>query len=462
MSDCAIGQDEPVRCGLAWAAKVVASDWQVNGRDPHDTLKNSMAWAFNAPEAIAAAVRSRDLAPLVAGVEIAVDAAQRSVRVSRDGLSAMARWTGPQGAMVVPDADAPLHFLPRPVLYRGPAADAAWPAGDADALALPADPSLMARAVDLYFADPAQQTQALVVVHRGCIVAEHYRSPFGPETRFQSWSMGKTIAAVLVAIAVQRGWLALDQDNLFPEWQQDARRHIRLAHLLNMASGLQFTGDFGRASTQKAKWGEGLFHDHTYVYAGGIDAAGFCLAKPLEHPPGSHGRYRNCDPLLALLAVRRAAEARGEDFLDWPQRALFDPLGMAGMLLETDRFGHFLISGHDYGRARDWARLGLFLLAGGVVDGEQLASRAMIDFMAAASSTDPHYGGFLYRNAARIDEPGLPEDTCWASGGGGQRTHIIPSLDLVIVRLGHVMGDGFGRAATMARANGLIARAVTG
>jgi CubicO group peptidase (beta-lactamase class C family) len=58
--------------------------------------------------------------------------------------------------------------------------------------------------------------------------------------------------------------------------------------------------------------------------------------------------------------------------------------------------------------------------------------------------------------------PTLPEDAYWMAGAGGQRTVIVPSLDLVIVRMGHLAGLVAGWEETMHRANALLVEAVGG
>ena len=75
--------------------------------------------------------------------------------------------------------------------------------------------------------------------------------------------------------------------------------------------------------------------------------------------PGKVGRYRNTDPVLTNYLIRLAVEKRGEEYLSFPRRALFDKLGMRTMVLETDPFGNFLSQGHEFASARDWARLAI-------------------------------------------------------------------------------------------------------
>ncbi len=68
---------------------------------------------------------------------------------------------------------------------------------------------------------------------------------------------------------------------------------------------------------------------------------------------------------------------RGEEYLTWPQRALFDKIGIRRQVLETDPYGNFLLSGYDYGTARNWARLGMLYLNDGVWNGRAAAARGI-------------------------------------------------------------------------------------
>ncbi len=70
------------------------------------------------------------------------------------------------------------------------------------------------------------------------------------------------------------------------------------------------------------------------------------------------GRYRNTDPVLVNYLIRLGVEKSGGEYLSFPQRALFDKLGIRTMRIETDPFGNFLGQGYEVGCGRDWARLG--------------------------------------------------------------------------------------------------------
>lgn len=421
-------------------------------------------------ETVRAAIRDRNPAGLIAlDPKFTFDDDTQTLTTKMDGRTAYARRFSGQGVCVLDHPEATPNFQPQliprgsyqgiktPLDRNGIAPEANRTVADADRLA---------KAQELLFANPRQMTNAAIVLHKGELLIEQYRNPFNENTQFESWSMGKTIAALLAGVTVQSGKLELSSAAGFDDWQGDMRRRITLANFLNMASGLHFTGSYGRSEDTSRKQEDGVFLDHIYVYAGGVDSAEFCLSKPLADPPGKAGRYRNCDPLLTLAMVRNAmCGGSVQEFLSWPYENLLNRVGATGMVLETDPYGHFLISGHDYARARDWARLGQLVLQRGAWGGEQIIPEAFVEFMmtpaieAWGNTTQDPYGGFAYLNTQGV-LPTIPKDALIMSGGGRQRVVVIPSLELVIVRLGHINGQTAGLEQTLNEAFGEFCAAV--
>ena len=113
-------------------------------------------------------------------------------------------------------------------------------------------------------------------------------------------------------------------------------------------------------------------------------------------------------------------------------------------VLEPDPYGNFLLSGYDYGTVRNWARLGLLYAQDGMWQGSRLLPEGFAKFVGTAAPgwAKPRYGGLFWVNGT--NELDAPPDAYWMAGAGGQRVIIIPSRDLVIVRLGHMRGDTIG------------------
>jgi CubicO group peptidase (beta-lactamase class C family) len=298
-----------------------------------------------------------------------------------------------------------------------------------------------------------------VVTWKGRLIAERYAEGITHRTPLESWSMGKSVSATLLGVLVQRGAYSLEQTAPIPEWQEpgDPRGKIRIADLLHMSSGLRI-----RAPQDPGFDAAGPYPDHLYLYTGGVDSFRYAATRPLQWPPGKVGRYRNTDPVLVNYLVRLAVEKRGEEYLSFPQRALFDPLGIRSMVLETDPFGNFLTQGYELASARDWARLGNLYLQGGVWNGKRLLPAEFVRFVSTvapawAADGRPIYGGFFWINGD--GEMPLPRDAYSMQGAGGQYTWIVPSHDLVVVRLGHYRGAAAG-LESLKKALALLVEAV--
>jgi len=326
-----------------------------------------------------------------------------------------------------------------------------WPMGDrlsADIASSAVDRQLVADAVDHAFGADEAFTAAVVVLHGGQIIGERYREGFDQHTQLESWSMGKSLTATLIGLLIQQGHLTIDEPAPVPAWQQpgDPRAEIRVADLLQMSGGLLFSGQ----DDPRQRWRFGV-PDHLYIYSEALNAFEFATNRPVEFAPGTVGRYRNCDPLtLGYIAQQIVTEQLGQNYLQWPQAALFDKIGIRRHVLETDWYGNFLLTGFDYGTARNWARLGLLYLQDGLWEGERLLPEGWSQFVStpAPGWAEPRYGGQFWLN--RTGDFDLPEDAYFMAGYGEQRVFVVPSANLVVVRMGHRSNTDVPKDATNA------------
>lgn len=400
-----------------------------------------------------ATVVAEDIAPFPAfrwenDFTYAVDSARHLATVTdpRAG-NRSAKYSGDQGCAILPAGASDVFFDPVATTRLPSPVSRDWPTGDRNAAArMPGvDHAALEAALDWAFDDAAlpgpQNTRGIVVVHRGKIVAERYAAGWGPHTPQISWSMGKSIAATLIGVAIQDGLLTLDQSAPLEEWrgEKDPRREIRIRDLLHMSSGLDFD-NFGLDPSESYT----AANEHFRIYFDALDVEAHAINQPLRYEPGAVWRYRNSDPLTLMAIVRRAAESKGLSHLAFPQHRLFDRLGMRSMVLETDAWGNFIVTGYDYGSTRDWARFGLLYLNDGMWEDERILPGGFVDFVRTPAPGDPDkgYGGLFWLNAGGAFER-IPQDAYYAAGYMGQRTMIIPSRDLVIVRQGPSPGgDG--------------------
>lgn len=271
-----------------------------------------------------------------------------------------------------------------------------------------------------------QGTDSLVIARGDCILVEAYARGASADSPQEVYSITKAMTAVLLGMAMEQGRIdSLDVpvSQYFPEWAAAPRSQVTIRHLATMTSGLV---DPGAAVPV------------------GLDPFAYVRLMPLEAEPGARWRYNNWSYRLLFPIL---AEAFGKPLKEASQELLLGPLGMTGT-----SWADFPQAPRDapiYVRstARDVARFGQFLLAGG----EGLVSA---DFLAeAAEPTQPlnrAYGlllwlnledsGFTLPGGTHAETgrllPSAPLDTIVAFGAQRHKLLVVPSRNLVIVRFG--------------------------
>ncbi len=271
---------------------------------------------------------------------------------------------------------------------------------------------------------------ALLIWQGGALRYEKYGQGVTADTRFETFSMHKSVLGLVYGAALRDGIIkSLDQTagEFLPEWAGDPRGKITLRQLLSMESGLSL---------------------------GPIDVkAELALAAKIDVPPGSRFEYNNANSEIAGVILDRALKKAGRgDYAAYLSHVLLQPLGTGDAHLWLDheggepRFFAFLQM-----RARDWLRIGILIDRKGRFDGAQVLPAAWIRAITTPSPLNPNYGLQVWigspwnryraygpRNPIKIShaEPYLASDLVYFDGFGGERVYIAPSLDLVIVRVG--------------------------
>lgn len=302
----------------------------------------------------------------------------------------------------------------------------------------------LARQVDEVLTAPGVgETRAMVVMHGGTIAAERYAPGYDADTKFVSWSMAKTVTAVMIGMLVADGRLRLDDSPPLPRWQRpgDPRGEITLRQLLQMRSGLRHT-ESGNPPYESSEV-RMLFLD------GRDDMADWATAQPLEAEPGAEFEYSsNTTVILADIAARvltdsKDPETRRRAVDDYLRTRLFGPVGMDSMVPEYDASGTLIGGSLIHGTARDWAKFGEFLRNKGSVRGAQLIPRTWIEFMRNPSPRSEFYGAQTWLNRdSGLDRDDQLQDrgpaTMFAAiGHMGQYVLVSPDQKLTVVRLGH-------------------------
>ncbi len=268
------------------------------------------------------------------------------------------------------------------------------------------------------------ETHAVVVVHRGVLVAERYGPEHGPDVPGCSWSMAKSITHALVGIAVRDGALDVDAPAAVPAWQGDGdpRRTITLEHMLRMCDGLDFV---------EVYVDEGISHVIDMLFREGKDdVAGYAESRSLAHEPGKVWNYSSGTTNIITAVLDRSVGGGRDGMLEFMRRELFDRIGMGTAEPRFDAAGTFIGSSFVFATPRDFARFGLLYLRDGLWNGERVLPEGWVDHgrrLTAPSAGEYGAHWWLAMNGSGIFN---------ASGYNGQYIIIDPSRDLVVVRLG--------------------------
>ncbi len=268
-----------------------------------------------------------------------------------------------------------------------------------------------------------KNTRAVVVLHKGQLIAEKYAEGIAQDTRLLGWSMTKSLTATMIGLLDQEGRLDINEPAPIAEWQNDNRSTITTKHLLNMSSGLSFWENYEQRSDANIMLWES-------------DSMGnYALSQPLEGTAGSPWYYSSGTTNILATMARRLFRTQ-EEYLDYLNTRVFDKIGAYSVLIEPDGSGAYVGSSFGWATARDWARIGQLYLNNGQWAGEQILDPAWIDFVKdPTAGSDGWYGGHFWLNdGGRY--PDAPRDIYSMDGFHAQKVFIIPSEELVIVRLG--------------------------
>ena len=276
-----------------------------------------------------------------------IDFEEKSVTITLpSGLSRKAIYVGSQGCVTLPLGVDSLFYKPVEVARHLPdASSTAWPMGDVlstEPMPDELDMEKVNQAVDAAFETEDAMTAAFVVTYKGRLIAERYQEGITKDTPLESWSMGKSLTSTMMGILINQGVYSLEQPAPIPQWQAegDERSKIRIMDILRMSSGIRCR------APQDPDYDPALgYPDHLYLYTGGVNSFEWAANRPQQWPPNTIGRYRNIDPVLTNYLVRLGVENKGGEYLTFPQRELFDKIGIRTMVMETDPYGNFLFFG---------------------------------------------------------------------------------------------------------------------
>lgn len=306
------------------------------------------------------------------------------------------------------------------------------------------DSQKLVKAIE-YAVDPRYKTDGLAIVKNGYVVAEAYLGEFGKDSTHISYSVAKSFTSALVGIAIDKGLIPGVDAKLcqyLDEWACDdaIRRKISIRHALTLTTGLGWHEDWEN------------FNPNTndavqMVYSG--EYLRYVLDREANHEPGEFFTYSTGDPMLLSGVI---AEATGMSALEFANRNLFEPLGISAVRWDSDNQGYTATFSMLHLTVRDYAKFGYLYLNKGRWEDKQIVSAEWVN---TSTRTDPSvrmwdaYGYLWHVNLPlRLNAQGsnIPADGYMAEGIMGQNIIIIPSRDLVIVKVANAQDGGMDLA----------------
>ena len=278
---------------------------------------------------------------------------------------------------------------------------------------------------------------ALVVIDGGAVVFEQYAEGYDPSTPLHIFSGTKSFSCALAAFAIEDGLLDLDEQvkDTLPDLA--AGSGVTVRQLLDFTSGIKqddavLTRDWRRVNQRV---------DDKYAYA---------VALPSVHTAGAEWHY-GASHLTVFGALIKAKYGRSP--LDVLEERLFTPITLrtAGWLLDPE--GNPALAMGAFTTSNEWAKYGYLLLHDGEWQGEQVLPEGTVAACTTSGAINPAYGLTFWLNEeipdgvetdgfhslaeeGRALDPAGPADLYAAAGYNDNRLYIVPSRDLVIVRLG--------------------------
>jgi len=303
----------------------------------------------------------------------------------------------------------------------------------------------------------ADASTCVAVVKGGRLVHEAYFNGGSPDVPVKVYSITKAMTSLLVGMAADDGTLSLDEpaSEQIDAWRVGAAGSVTVHDLLSMTSGREWSEATDRALIRQV-----------------ADQSAYAVGLRQRGEPGEWV-YDNA-AVQTLERVLAESQTEDGDVVALARRRLLKPLGMRHTRWPTDRAGHATTYSGVESTCRDLARIGYLVLQGGRWRDDQLVSDEYIEQMTSPSSSrNAGFGLLWWTNAeGRVVEvrrqagfaqdkapyegrlaPGVPPDATWAFGYGQQYVAVVPSEDVVAVRLGRrpatpdrVTFDSFTRA----------------
>lgn len=422
--------------GSGYSSKYLCSQVFLANRDPDVVFKNDVLPTH----------------PLFRFITNTVDKNNKTVTANAFGFLSRATAVYREGCGCTLAVDTPLEVLYEQAKNltvepeRG--SDGIWPNGEVvDGSSIPrnVDQDKLKDVIEKAFREPGENTlrntHAVVVVYRDKIIAEKYEAQFTEKTPMLGWSMTKSVTNALMGILVRESKLDIMQPAPVEAWQApgDERNAITLDHMLRMSSGLEFEEIYAP------------FKDATQMLYKSKSMADYAVAKPLKTKPDEKWYYSSGTTNILARIIRDTVGGSLPAVINFAQTELFHRINVTSAVIEADASGSLVGSSYMFATARDWARFGVFIKNDGTWNGIRILPEGWVQYSLTPTPKAPKgkYGAQFWLNAGSKGSPkdrmfpSLPKDMAYLGGFNFQIVAIIPSRDVVIVRLGATHDDSW-------------------
>jgi CubicO group peptidase (beta-lactamase class C family) len=286
--------------------------------------------------------------------------------------------------------------------------------------------------------DPTKDLKGIVILRHGKLVAQSYFHGDDLNTLHDIRSATKSITAILMGIAIQQHLVRGVDDSIadyLPNLPRDGKEKIRIRDLLNMRSGLDADDDDPSTPGNETRLDEST------------DWIRSVYGVPMKVPPGKNYIYVSVNAFLAGVIIENASKMHLDDFA---KQNLFVPLGITRYDWRRVPIDRTTGQGNLKITARDEAAIGLLFLQKGQYHDRPIVNRAWVEQCIAPqvpiSAVDPYadfYGYMWYTKAEPVGDRSIPVH--FASGTGGNKIYVVPSLDMVVAITSSAYNQRYGQ-----------------
>ncbi|MBU8892653.1 MAG: beta-lactamase family protein [Bacteroidales bacterium] len=282
----------------------------------------------------------------------------------------------------------------------------------------------------LYISNPDFATDGYAIIKDGYIIAEDYFGNFSINTKHKSYSIAKSFTSATIGIAIEKGFIN-DVDDKIPEYYtklnndnvQQWKKDITISNLLTMTSGIE--------------WSEsGVLTNDIFQMSISDDFVEYVLNKQVINEPGTIWSYNSGESMLLSGIINITT---GMSMLEFASENLLEPIGIVNLEWNSDSENHTIAGWGINATVHDYARFGYLYLNNGAWEGTQIISEEWINSSLTPFKNDIPFYGYLWwltDETFSNSSVNLPDDIFMAIGALGQYLVIVPSENLIIVRIG--------------------------